>query len=179
MHKCFVRYEDDFGSFWMVDDTEFIKRRHLSRGRPRKYELGSSATTTATEQEPLNVFDDFGRHPSNVSEMSKSHKGGKKKKSHSKAHDQGALKQQQQQQRQQQQKQHQQQQQRLLEDTLHFTPNHSYDQSNWVLPPFALGLGSKAHDTRDSIPHPSDRYLAQGAGDFGYLYQDASPAMDC
>jgi len=33
-----VRYEDDFGSFWMVDDREFVKRRHLSRGRPRKYE---------------------------------------------------------------------------------------------------------------------------------------------
>ena len=38
LHKCFVRYEDDFGSFWMVDDAEFLKRRHLSRGRPRKYE---------------------------------------------------------------------------------------------------------------------------------------------
>lgn len=38
LHKCFVRYEDDFGSFWMVDDNEFVKRRHLSRGRPRKYE---------------------------------------------------------------------------------------------------------------------------------------------
>ena len=38
LHKCFVRYEDDFGSFWMVDDAEFMKRRHLSRGRPRKYE---------------------------------------------------------------------------------------------------------------------------------------------
>jgi hypothetical protein len=37
LHKCFVRYEDDFGSFWMVDDAEFMKRRHLSRGRPRKY----------------------------------------------------------------------------------------------------------------------------------------------
>ena len=24
----------------MVDDAEFIKRRHLSRGRPRKYEPG-------------------------------------------------------------------------------------------------------------------------------------------
>lgn len=32
-----MRYEDDFGSFWMVDDNEFVKRRHLSRGRPRKY----------------------------------------------------------------------------------------------------------------------------------------------
>ncbi|XP_021694493.1 forkhead box protein P1-B isoform X3 [Aedes aegypti] len=39
LHKCFVRYEDDFGSFWMVDDNEFLKRRHLSRGRPRKYDI--------------------------------------------------------------------------------------------------------------------------------------------
>ncbi|XP_064604865.1 forkhead box protein P1-like isoform X3 [Liolophura sinensis] len=37
LHKCFVRYEDDFGSFWMVDDLEFVRRRHLTRGRPRKY----------------------------------------------------------------------------------------------------------------------------------------------
>ncbi len=32
-----MRYEDDFGSYWTVDDGEFLKRRHLSRGRPRKY----------------------------------------------------------------------------------------------------------------------------------------------
>ena len=38
-----MRYEDDFGSFWMVDDAEFMKRRHLSRGRPRKYEPSSNA----------------------------------------------------------------------------------------------------------------------------------------
>ena len=38
LHKCFVRYEDDFGSFWMVDDLEFVRRRHLTRGRPRKYD---------------------------------------------------------------------------------------------------------------------------------------------
>lgn len=44
LHKCFVRYEDDFGSFWMVDDNEFVKRRHLSRGRPRKYEPSPSPT---------------------------------------------------------------------------------------------------------------------------------------
>ncbi|XP_058445515.1 forkhead box protein P1-B isoform X3 [Malaya genurostris] len=62
LHKCFVRYEDDFGSFWMVDDHEFLKRRHLSRGRPRKYDITmalegdephsgaapGSATSTAT-----------------------------------------------------------------------------------------------------------------------------------
>ncbi|XP_015836148.1 forkhead box protein P1 isoform X9 [Tribolium castaneum] len=44
LHKCFVRYEDDFGSFWMVDDAEFVKRRHLSRGRPRKYDPTPSPT---------------------------------------------------------------------------------------------------------------------------------------
>ncbi|XP_037942417.1 forkhead box protein P1-like [Teleopsis dalmanni] len=48
LHKCFVRYEDDFGSFWMVDDSEFIKRRHLSRGRPRKYEPSSSPHSSNT-----------------------------------------------------------------------------------------------------------------------------------
>lgn len=28
----------------MVDDNEFVKRRHLSRGRPRKYEPSPSPT---------------------------------------------------------------------------------------------------------------------------------------
>ncbi|XP_053678802.1 forkhead box protein P4-like [Anopheles nili] len=45
LHKCFVRYEDDFGSFWMVDDHEFLKRRHLSRGRPRKYDISMPPLT--------------------------------------------------------------------------------------------------------------------------------------
>ncbi|XP_065075408.1 forkhead box protein P1-B isoform X4 [Ochlerotatus camptorhynchus] len=45
LHKCFVRYEDDFGSFWMVDDNEFLKRRHLSRGRPRKYDIAMPLDT--------------------------------------------------------------------------------------------------------------------------------------
>jgi hypothetical protein len=35
-----VRYEDDFGSYWLVDDEEFLRRRHLSRGRPRKLDGG-------------------------------------------------------------------------------------------------------------------------------------------
>lgn len=43
LHKCFVRYEDDFGSFWMVDDLEFVRRRHLTRGRPRKYHDNDTA----------------------------------------------------------------------------------------------------------------------------------------
>ena len=38
-----MRYEDDFGSYWTVDDAEFVRRRHLSRGRPRKYEPQSSS----------------------------------------------------------------------------------------------------------------------------------------
>lgn len=42
-----MRYEDDFGSFWMVDDSEFVKRRHLSRGRPRKYEPSSSPNSNS------------------------------------------------------------------------------------------------------------------------------------
>lgn len=53
-----MRYEDDFGSFWMVDDNEFVKRRHLSRGRPRKYEPSASsddqAAQSAMRQSPSN-----------------------------------------------------------------------------------------------------------------------------
>ncbi|XP_055313466.1 putative uncharacterized protein DDB_G0279653 isoform X2 [Sitodiplosis mosellana] len=52
LHKCFVRYEDDFGSFWMVDDNEFIKRRHLSRGRPRKYDPNAVNAVTDSDQQP-------------------------------------------------------------------------------------------------------------------------------
>ncbi|XP_028969991.1 forkhead box protein P1-B isoform X9 [Esox lucius] len=37
LHKCFVRVEDEFGSFWTVDDEEFKRGRHVQRGRPRKY----------------------------------------------------------------------------------------------------------------------------------------------
>ena len=49
LHKCFIRYEDDFGSYWMVDDFEFVRRRHLTRGRPRKYNDNDTAhVTTAT-----------------------------------------------------------------------------------------------------------------------------------
>ncbi|XP_066518697.1 forkhead box protein P1-B isoform X2 [Hoplias malabaricus] len=36
LHKCFIRVEDDFGSFWTVDDEEFKRGRHVQRGRPRK-----------------------------------------------------------------------------------------------------------------------------------------------
>nr|XP_054604542.1 forkhead box protein P1-B isoform X4 [Nothobranchius furzeri] len=36
LHKCFMRVEDEFGSFWTVDDEEFKRGRHVQRGRPRK-----------------------------------------------------------------------------------------------------------------------------------------------
>ncbi|XP_014274402.1 forkhead box protein P1 isoform X1 [Halyomorpha halys] len=51
LHKCFVRYEDDFGSFWMVDDAEFVKRRHLSRGRPRKYDPATALPSLDNTQD--------------------------------------------------------------------------------------------------------------------------------
>ena len=61
LHKCFVRYEDDFGSYWTVDDAEFVRRRHLSRGRPRKYEPqnstnGNGSDENGTEIELKNEF---------------------------------------------------------------------------------------------------------------------------
>lgn len=57
LHKCFVRYEDDFGSFWTVDDREFLKRRHLSRGRPRKYDptTGKFESLQAPNSPPPNT----------------------------------------------------------------------------------------------------------------------------
>uniref|UniRef100_A0A1A9UZ73 Fork-head domain-containing protein n=1 Tax=Glossina austeni TaxID=7395 RepID=A0A1A9UZ73_GLOAU len=60
LHKCFVRYEDDFGSFWMVDDSEFVKRRHLSRGRPRKYEPSSSPNSNSQQLTNSVAESDFG-----------------------------------------------------------------------------------------------------------------------
>ena len=53
LHKCFVRYEDDFGSFWMVDDAEFVKRRHLARGRPRKYDPNTPPPPPTHQPPPL------------------------------------------------------------------------------------------------------------------------------
>ncbi|XP_065212770.1 forkhead box protein P1-like isoform X2 [Planococcus citri] len=66
LHKCFVRYEDDFGSFWMVDDAEFVKRRHLSRGRPRKYDPISSPTQTHHSAEQENQSDDCPPYSKNL-----------------------------------------------------------------------------------------------------------------
>ena len=35
----------------MVDDAEFMKRRHLSRGRPRKYEPSSSSNNSQSQSQ--------------------------------------------------------------------------------------------------------------------------------
>ena len=48
-----MRYEDDFGSYWTVDDAEFVRRRHLSRGRPRKYEPQNSTRTNEQRDEEM------------------------------------------------------------------------------------------------------------------------------
>ncbi|EEC19166.1 forkhead domain-containing protein, putative [Ixodes scapularis] len=63
LHKCFVRYEDDYGSFWMVDDREFVKRRHLSRGRPRKFADFQNLPSQLAD-EPTHPTDQDLRHPS-------------------------------------------------------------------------------------------------------------------
>ncbi|XP_055539152.1 forkhead box protein P1-B-like isoform X4 [Wyeomyia smithii] len=68
LHKCFVRYEDDFGSFWMVDDHEFLKRRHLSRGRPRKYDITMALEADEHGGGPLSSGASSGSlHPTAVS----------------------------------------------------------------------------------------------------------------
>ncbi|OWK02862.1 FOXP1 [Cervus elaphus hippelaphus] len=61
LHKCFIRVEDEFGSFWTVDDEEFKRGRHIQRGRPRKYC-------------PDENFDELGAHnPSLIKNMQTSH----------------------------------------------------------------------------------------------------------
>lgn len=39
----------------MVDDAEFMKRRHLSRGRPRKYEPNNAAGQAVGKGQQLNL----------------------------------------------------------------------------------------------------------------------------
>ncbi|KAE8612513.1 hypothetical protein XENTR_v10012881 [Xenopus tropicalis] len=36
LHKCFIRVEEEYGSFWTVDDEAFKRGHHIHRGRPRK-----------------------------------------------------------------------------------------------------------------------------------------------
>ena len=63
LHKCFVRYEDDFGSYWTVDDAEFVRRRHLSRGRPRKYEPQNSTKSNNPDEEEVSFEEDLNLRP--------------------------------------------------------------------------------------------------------------------
>ena len=48
----------------MVDDAEFLKRRHLSRGRPRKYEPNNPKEQPERNTESDNPEDDNSASPS-------------------------------------------------------------------------------------------------------------------
>lgn len=49
----------------MVDDNEFIKRRHLSRGRPRKYDPTTADSTNGPPSSENNNFPPFANPNSN------------------------------------------------------------------------------------------------------------------
>ncbi|XP_026117410.1 forkhead box protein P1-B isoform X5 [Carassius auratus] len=65
LHKCFVRVEDDFGSFWTVDDEEFKRGRHIQRGRPRKHAAGESCDELLVQSPALvkNIHTTLGYGP--------------------------------------------------------------------------------------------------------------------
>lgn len=172
----------------MVDDTEFIKRRHLSRGRPRKYELGSVNPTTAdvaaaadpamTPHQERNSSSSTSGQNANAaaaSTLSDSHQGrkstkGAKRKATSRQQPQAQhlrdpyeheLKQS----RQQHQHQKQQQQQQRYPPGGESFPFNPMNCENMVLPPFSMGLakggagGPSSYGYHLQHQHPSDRYL--------------------
>lgn len=178
----------------MVDDTEFIKRRHLSRGRPRKYELGSVTPTMESATAPSDTIshhldtsstsgqNGFGQaatlsevQPPLHRQHKKSARGSKRKSSSSRQQQSEpfdlAFKQQQhlhcqqQQQHQQQHQQHTKQQpQRCLGDS--FLAN-SMRSEHLVLPPFNLGSLSNAPSIHSYSMHPhnpNERYLNPNPG---------------
>ncbi|XP_059426629.1 forkhead box protein P1-B isoform X5 [Carassius carassius] len=65
LHKCFVRVEDDFGSFWTVDDEEFKRARHIQRGRPRKHVADESCDELLVQSPALvkNIHTTLGYGP--------------------------------------------------------------------------------------------------------------------
>ncbi|XP_077054203.1 forkhead box protein P1-B isoform X2 [Siphateles boraxobius] len=65
LHKCFVRVEDDFGSFWTVDDEEFKRGRHIQRGRPRKHAADESCDDLPVQSPALvkNIHTTLGYGP--------------------------------------------------------------------------------------------------------------------
>lgn len=172
----------------MVDDTEFIKRRHLSRGRPRKYELGSVNPTTAdvaaaadpamTPHQERNSSSSTSGQNANAaaSTLSDSHQG---RKSTTKGAKRKATSRQQQpqaqhlrdpyehelkQSRQQHQHQKQQQQQQRYPGGGESFPFNPMNCENMVLPPFSMGLakggaGGPSYGYHLQHQHPSDRYL--------------------
>ncbi|XP_026069252.1 forkhead box protein P1-B-like isoform X2 [Carassius auratus] len=65
LHKCFVRVEDDFGSFWTVDEEEFKRGRHIQRGRPRKHAADESCDELLVQSPALvkNIHTTLGYGP--------------------------------------------------------------------------------------------------------------------
>lgn len=183
----------------MVDDTEFIKRRHLSRGRPRKYELGSgntSTTTSTTGDVAAAAAAEYKERSSNFSGRNspghtivasplpdtQSRKGtrGAKKKASLKPQASHHLRHPNDRQQQREEKQPQ-QQQRYPGESIYYN-----NCDNMVLPPFATTAGlSKALPIHSYAFHhnPNDRYLNPNQGpDFDFsmaLYQDVTGIMDC
>lgn len=154
----------------MVDDNEFIKRRHLSRGRPRKYELGSmNPTDPPTGEPPLTQSPkqkSLGQS-STLSEQNRSHKKsgrGSKRKSlsgrqQSHPYDMGVNHDHQPNELPQQQPQQKQQQQRCPGDSFHGNPLNS---EHLVLPPFGMAALSKL----PSSVHPYNQHPYPGGGRF-------------
>lgn len=177
----------------MVDDTEFIKRRHLSRGRPRKYELGSvnptsgdvaSAADPPMTHQERNSSSTSGQNVTSVASTlpesghqtgRKSTKGAKRKGPPQQQHLRDAYEH-------ELKHQQKQQQQRYPGESFPFNA-----MDNMVLPPFSIGMSKRApgqsyayhqlqHDHRDRylIPNHSAEF------DYGMaLYQDVTGIIDC
>ncbi|XP_064161311.1 forkhead box protein P1-B isoform X5 [Anguilla rostrata] len=66
LHKCFVRVEGEFGSYWTVDDEEFKHGRHVQRGRPRKYGADENSDELLVQSPALvkNIQTSLGYGPS-------------------------------------------------------------------------------------------------------------------
>lgn len=150
----------------MVDDTEFIKRRHLSRGRPRKYEIGTTADFVATAEQNSAVYLDANSKsgqntvgkPARVastlsdSQNRKTTKSTKKKATLRSQFHQNEC-----------QQQMMQQQQRYSGESMHFNRKTS---DNLTLPSFGIGLSQSTSSVHAYAlhHHPTDRYLNSGHG---------------
>lgn len=159
----------------MVDDTEFIKRRHLSRGRPRKYELNAMGTpdnpTDDSKPGHRSADTDPSVGPSTQPEKRRHSVKGAKKTVHQAMRDPYV----------QRHPQHPQQQQQRNHpgDPMHF--NNSLDCDNMILPPFSMAASS-ASQAFGSHHLPGNYYLnahRRNEFDLGLaLYHDASGGID-